>query len=176
MDFLWVGNHPGIDLCNTAPVVDGRSFDLLSRPEDLDRWLREAHVAGPNSAAASNATLAWTHRFRTALTELLSARDHRYRELKAVNALLTDQARPVIETSGQVDLHADDPQARLRLDLTKLAAGAIALDPTRVRQCAENQCVLLFFDTSRSGTRRWHDMATCGNRAKAASHHARRNR
>jgi predicted RNA-binding Zn ribbon-like protein len=31
----------------------------------------------------------------------------------------------------------------------------------------------VFFDESRGGQRRWCDMATCGNQAKAARHRAR---
>jgi len=31
----------------------------------------------------------------------------------------------------------------------------------------------VFYDISRTGRRRWCDMATCGNRAKAARHRAR---
>jgi predicted RNA-binding Zn ribbon-like protein len=31
----------------------------------------------------------------------------------------------------------------------------------------------MFLDVSKSGRRRWCDMATCGNRAKASAHHAR---
>jgi predicted RNA-binding Zn ribbon-like protein len=34
--------------------------------------------------------------------------------------------------------------------------------------------VLFFYDTSKNGTRRWHSMATCGNRTKAARHYARK--
>jgi predicted RNA-binding Zn ribbon-like protein len=34
----------------------------------------------------------------------------------------------------------------------------------RVRQCPE--CGFLFFDRSKNNSRRWCDMATCGNRAK----------
>ena len=45
--------------------------------------------------------------------------------------------------------------------------------PHRIRQCAHPDCVLFFYDTSKNGTRRWHSMATCGNRAKAARHRAR---
>jgi predicted RNA-binding Zn ribbon-like protein len=44
----------------------------------------------------------------------------------------------------------------------------------RVRECpGEQTCGWLFFDTSRSGTRRWCDMRTCGNRAKVRTHYAR---
>ncbi len=38
---------------------------------------------------------------------------------------------------------------------------------SRIRKCASVTCSWLFLDTSRNGRRRWCDMATCGNRAKA---------
>jgi len=42
-----------------------------------------------------------------------------------------------------------------------------------LRVCASERCAWLFVDTSRNGSRRWCDMRTCGNRAKARRHHAR---
>jgi predicted RNA-binding Zn ribbon-like protein len=39
--------------------------------------------------------------------------------------------------------------------------------------CDGETCYWLFYDVSRTGRRRWCDMATCGNRAKAARHRAR---
>ena len=44
----------------------------------------------------------------------------------------------------------------------------------RFRICANDTCRWIFYDESRSGQRRWCDMATCGNRAKAQRHRARR--
>ncbi|NMB90574.1 MAG: hypothetical protein GYA17_19605 [Chloroflexi bacterium] len=44
----------------------------------------------------------------------------------------------------------------------------------RVRQCAaEDGCGWLFYDTSRNRSRRWCDMGTCGNKAKAQRHYRR---
>jgi len=43
-----------------------------------------------------------------------------------------------------------------------------------VRQCAENTCRWLFLDQSRNAARRWCDMGSCGNRAKARRHYRRR--
>ncbi len=43
----------------------------------------------------------------------------------------------------------------------------------RIRQCANEQCLWLFVDESKSGTRRWCDMASCGNRAKARRHYSK---
>lgn len=38
---------------------------------------------------------------------------------------------------------------------------------SRLRGCADRRCPRVFYDTTRSRTRRWCDMTTCGNRAKA---------
>ncbi len=47
-------------------------------------------------------------------------------------------------------------------------------DLARVRQCAGDPCGWLFIDSSRNHSRRWCDMADCGNRAKARRHYQRR--
>lgn len=50
-----------------------------------------------------------------------------------------------------------------------LAAGG----RVRVRACANPECQWMFIDASRNGSRRWCDMASCGNRAKAQRHYRR---
>ena len=44
----------------------------------------------------------------------------------------------------------------------------------RVRECHNPDCRYLFLDASKAGTRRWCDMSSCGNRAKAHRHYQRR--
>jgi predicted RNA-binding Zn ribbon-like protein len=46
-------------------------------------------------------------------------------------------------------------------------------DNRRLRRCANEECLWLFMDHSKGGTRRWCDMNSCGNRAKAKRHYAR---
>lgn len=43
----------------------------------------------------------------------------------------------------------------------------------RVHSCANPRCGWMFVDASRNQTRRWCDMAGCGNRSKARAHYAR---
>jgi predicted RNA-binding Zn ribbon-like protein len=43
----------------------------------------------------------------------------------------------------------------------------------KVRQCAAEDCAWLFLDRSHNRTRRWCDMTSCGNRAKARRHYQR---
>lgn len=45
-----------------------------------------------------------------------------------------------------------------------------------VRECNSDRCTWLFVDRSRTHRRRWCDMKTCGNRAKARRHYHRTKR
>jgi predicted RNA-binding Zn ribbon-like protein len=49
----------------------------------------------------------------------------------------------------------------------------LAAERRRIRRCANEECLWLFLDESKSGTRRWCDMASCGNRAKARRHYSK---
>jgi predicted RNA-binding Zn ribbon-like protein len=44
----------------------------------------------------------------------------------------------------------------------------------RIRECASDDCHLVFVDTSRPGRRRWCSMEHCGNRHKVRALRARR--
>jgi predicted RNA-binding Zn ribbon-like protein len=46
----------------------------------------------------------------------------------------------------------------------------------RVRECASETCSWLFLDGSRNRRRKWCDMASCGNRAKARRYYDRHHR
>jgi predicted RNA-binding Zn ribbon-like protein len=74
---------------------------------------------------------------------------------------------------GGPHLRATRPAEQVRVDVAVQALPALDLDPARLRRCADPACVLLFHDVSKSGRRRWCDMATCGNRNKAAAHYRR---
>jgi predicted RNA-binding Zn ribbon-like protein len=64
--------------------------------------------------------------------------------------------------------------------LSVIAADAIGMiageRDGRLALCASPTCRAAFFDTSRSRTRRWCDMNTCGNRQKKARFHAKQRR
>jgi predicted RNA-binding Zn ribbon-like protein len=44
---------------------------------------------------------------------------------------------------------------------------------TRLKACRKDTCLYAFFDHSKNGSGAWCDMATCGNRVKAAKRRAR---
>jgi predicted RNA-binding Zn ribbon-like protein len=68
----------------------------------------------------------------------------------------------------------DEPTSLL-WPVTRSAASLLTSPQlTRVRECAGHPCGWLFLDHSKNGSRRWCDMADCGNRAKARRYRARK--
>jgi predicted RNA-binding Zn ribbon-like protein len=72
------------------------------------------------------------------------------------------------------------PASRVEDALGVIAADAIGViageRDGRLALCASPTCRAAFFDTSRSRTRRWCDMNTCGNREKKARFQANQRR
>ena len=65
---------------------------------------------------------------------------------------------------------ADGPLAAVAQSAFELLTGA---DASRIHRCANGRCVLLFYDTTRSATRRWCSTA-CMNRARSSRRHRER--
>ncbi|MGW5875991.1 CGNR zinc finger domain-containing protein [Nocardiopsis terrae] len=165
------GEPVAVDLLNTRWVDGGESFDLLDSTDGLRQWLDEAGLA--ERFTADPETLAHLLDVRDTLDRLF--RDPRdpvaTAELNAalahgsVRRLLRDAAP---DSTVEFDQSARGPAWLAAANLLDLLER-----PDRLRGCANPDCVLHFFDTSKNGTRRWCSMAGCGNRAKAARHHAR---
>jgi predicted RNA-binding Zn ribbon-like protein len=147
--------------------------------EGAERWRGQAAVE-PSAAAQE---LGRIHAVRSALREVADSiaeqRAPRPDALETVNQAL--HARQVIELipardgvsvdHRHVGSPIDDALARLADPLVRELTGG---HPERIRICDNDTCRWVFYDTSRTGRRRWCDMATCGNRAKAARHRARK--
>ncbi len=147
--------------------------------EGADR-LRVQATADPVFAARD---LARIHAVRSALREVADAiveqRPPLPGALDTVNRAL--HARQVIELVPSSDgcvavdhRHVGDPidDALARL-ADPLVNELVSGRPERIKICDNDRCRWVFYDTSRTSRRRWCDMSTCGNRAKAARHRAR---
>jgi len=178
---------------DTAPHVP--RGDLLRDFGTLLRWLVDAHVVDAERAgglgrrallqsAAATATLVDARRVRAALRALAErggaspkARDEAVTEINRVLGRSTGTRRLEQVAPDQfvrLFVPTGDAFAGLMIPIAESAADSLVLDElTRVRRCADPRCTRVFLDTSRNGTRRWCDMGTCGNRAKAARHRAR---
>jgi predicted RNA-binding Zn ribbon-like protein len=188
-DFLWVGNHPGIDLLNTRPILEGHEVELLGDLGRLLDWCDEARILRPELRRRLEAMpigrqrrlAGWARNLREALRAVLVPPGVAVADAAPrLDALLTGTPCRLAVTFPErpaLDVVTADAAGQLRLDLARAAiAAATDLDPDRVRRCANPACVLVFYDVSKGGQRRWCDMAGCGNRAKAASYQRRHGR
>jgi predicted RNA-binding Zn ribbon-like protein len=181
--FVWIGNHPGLDLVNTE-AADGQGDRLELVPDwvALVGWTEAAGLIDPELARQCRAAgdrqrsnvLAWFRRLRASLRAVLESGD----DPDAVRALDAAVGAVPVSLSYQpsgvaLPLDATAPLDRLRLALATAALDATRLERSRVRRCGSPRCVLLYYDTTKNRSRRWCDMAVCGNRAKASAHYHR---
>jgi len=178
------------DFLNTIELESGSLVDHLTTFDEAATWLVERGVChsgkGPAALRPSNLSnaeaLERVRAVRAALRDIAQAvHDERPADpdaLAEINRAIA--ARERIELVAAPDgasvghSHVGDPldDALARLaDPLVLEIGEGRSD--RVRICANDTCRWLFYDESRAGRRRWCDMASCGNRAKAARHRAR---
>ncbi|MGA5216378.1 CGNR zinc finger domain-containing protein [Streptomyces cinereoruber] len=166
------GEPVSLDLLNTRWIEEGVRRDLLTGVDGLAVWLAANGLEG--RFAADAATLRRTLAARRALAALVDHPGDPAATVRVDAVLGHGRIRATLtaEGPGEEPEFADPAwgpgwtAARDYLDLLRTA-------PDRIRACAHEACILHFFDTSRNGTRRWCSMAACGNRAKAARHHAR---
>lgn len=162
-----VGEPLALDLLNTRWMSANGPQDLLTDVAGLRCWL-VANDLG-NRCGADEKTRAALVRAREAILRVVT--DGSADELNTV--LDHGRIRRALTDSGPRD---DVEVARSEWLPGWLAADnllqLLAESAGRIKQCAHPHCVLWFYDTSKNGTRRWHSMTTCGNRAKAARHYA----
>lgn len=70
-----------------------------------------------------------------------------------------------------VPVQATQALSTMAREMIELLSGPLA---ERIRECASDDCPLVFVDTSRPGARRWCAMERCGNRHKLRALRARR--
>lgn len=184
------GGAPCLDFVNTA---SGRSAgplrERLNGYDDLVTIAERVGVlegsegarlrgAAASSPAAAEAVLERARALREAIYRLFAGEGASERDL----ALLAEEAgeglaaRRLVPADGGYAF-AWPRTEELARPLWPLAASAAELltsgEQERVKECAADNCNWLFLDESRNRSRRWCDMAVCGNRAKARRFSAR---
>ena len=178
LTFHFLAGRPCLDLVATIGERWRRGFERLREPDDLARWTVAAGLV-PTAPRASRRDLTAARRVRGAIARLAFA----WADGVTLDA---DDLAVVNETAAGPDLApALTPDRRrvpahggtVRGALATVARDAIDLlatgDPDRLRECAADDCSLLFHDASRPGVRRWCSMAACGNRHKTATYRRR---
>ncbi|MGV9799714.1 CGNR zinc finger domain-containing protein [Mycobacterium sp. NPDC003449] len=162
-----VGEPLALDLLNTRWMSAEGPQDLLRDVDGLRCWL------------GSNGLVDRCDTDERALRALIAARDAIRRVVEGVSTaelneiLDRGRIRRRLGPSGPEDVpDVADPEWLAGWLAADNLLGLLGGDADRIKQCAHPQCVLWFYDTSKNGARRWHSMAICGNRAKAARHYA----
>lgn len=178
--FHFKAGRPCLDLCATVGERWRRSFERLRGEDDLARWLVQSGLLG-TAPAVGRAQLEDARALRDAIYRVAKRAGvgrPRPADVRLINAWAARPALAPQLTSGGcagAPVPGDDPVAAA---LATLARDAIDLvtgpSAARVRECAAEDCALLFVDTSRPGRRRWCAMAACGNRTKTAAYRRRR--
>ncbi|WP_340558554.1 CGNR zinc finger domain-containing protein [Streptomyces sp. GSL17-111] len=172
------GEPLAVDLLNTRWIDGGTPHDLLTGVDGLAVWLADPSVSralGGQPVPATPDTLDGLRAARAALAAVIDTPSPDDAARDALNAVLAHgRVRRTLEPNG--------PRSRVEVDDASWYPAWLAADnylhlvtehPERLRACANDACVLHFYDVSRNGTRRWCSMAGCGNRAKAHRHHTR---
>jgi predicted RNA-binding Zn ribbon-like protein len=193
--FVFVGERLWLDFVNTDDVRRGLRVDMLRDFDALVEWLEASRVLDGERAggitrrahqqpAGAAAALVDARRVRAALRALAerggASERTRADVLVEINRVLGRSAgtrRVEWRDDGsfrQSFVPVGDAFAGLMIPVVESAAEALVHgELARVRRCADQRCPRVFFDSTRNGRRRWCDMATCGNRAKAARFRAR---
>jgi predicted RNA-binding Zn ribbon-like protein len=187
------GGHPALDFTNTVDWRGTeRAHDWLVEPLDLAAWGQRVGLLADEQAeefaraAAEHPeravrTLATARRLREALFRLFDALRQKRQPQPEDLRLFNDHLRralaphrilaPASDAPGAYRLGFSgdgDPLKRfLSLLLGQAADLLTTADPNRLKICSTPDCGWLFLDTTKNASRRWCDMASCGNRAKA---------
>ncbi|GAB1344291.1 hypothetical protein MASR1M101_34180 [Gemmatimonas sp.] len=184
-----------LDFVNTDAAAHMPGGDLLRDFEALLTWLQSQAAVDEERAsgirrravlqpAAAAATLVDARRVRAALRALAErgetqdkVREDAVVEINRVfgRSAGTRRLDPAPEGGyARSFVPTGDAFAGLMIPIVESAADSLIGDELpRVRRCADPRCHRVFLDGTKNGLRRWCDMGTCGNRAKAARHRAR---
>jgi predicted RNA-binding Zn ribbon-like protein len=194
LDFLNTLHHagaqdPGEELSSDADVADWAAQAGILSASEADRFAARAlrnyvqlKLLGKRRASLPDDARA----LREALRRMFrrAARDGKVapRDVETLNLLLERfPAAGRIERSNGSWTMSWESQAggaeRVFYAIVKSAAELVATGRWRaVRECASDTCTWMFLDTSKNHSRRWCEMARCGNREKVHRFRARSRR
>lgn len=190
-----VGGAPALDFANTMAGRDSAApVEHLQAAADVVAWAAHAGCLDAATAKRCMAALAADPgAARGVLREARRLRD----AIHGIGAALARAAAPeAADLAGLKEVawralgaaELAPASGRYRFDFTAAPVEAALLGPVawsaldllrnggfdRLKQCANRDCGWLFLDGSKNNSRRWCDMATCGNLAKGRRHRNRR--
>jgi predicted RNA-binding Zn ribbon-like protein len=190
-----VGGNSALDLVNTVSgwgyepedwVPDMESFLIWARLSGLldKRETKQAARLAESSPAAAGRALASVKELRFALWSLVTSLQQRKpakaNDLSVINEWVRRLAlsEQVTVKRGKIEFAFNGDISGLERIGLRVTAAALALlkNPPagRIKTCPGENCGWKFLDRSKNRSRRWCDMAVCGNLVKAREYRARK--
>jgi predicted RNA-binding Zn ribbon-like protein len=182
-EFQLVAGHVALDFANT---LDNR-YDPARRMELLptaERFLAFARQSGILTAQGARRLVA-----QHSLNRIIELREGLHflflavaekqapppTALQTLNRILAEAraAQTLVWEKGVFEWRSPKPVAPLHAIAFAAEELLTSADRIHVRECSADTCRWFFLDRSKNHSRRWCDMKTCGNRAKAQRFHAR---
>jgi predicted RNA-binding Zn ribbon-like protein len=175
-------------LINTETLDRGKQHDALSSPAALARWWEGTCVQYLDQLLMSGmgAPTVWTSNLlveikalrstmRALITQIVEQQSVQEEDLRAVNEILALSYLALESTEQGIVkavLHVrNSDQGSV---LAPIAHSALHLfteaDWRRLHQCKHDRCIVFFYDSAKSGTRRWCS-PECMNRARSIHHY-----
>lgn len=186
-----LGGALAIDFCNTVDsrpgflsdqmVIDGDHFKDISH---VIEWARAAKALSERATAEIlllddkrkdlflKQTIEVREQIFSIMRDAATGKEIQAKHLTSLDHYLATLPRPKLTfQNGRVQWDWEISSRTCALLLTRIITNAIEIlmsdSLKRVKFCAASDCGWLFIDTSKNNSRRWCDMADCGNRAKA---------
>jgi predicted RNA-binding Zn ribbon-like protein len=176
--FLILADHPALDFINTVVRIDGELVDLLKTDDDVLRWLARAGWPVDKSAAKYHRgmLLEMAITLRLTIQSAIENRKAGKTSHQILNGFLyAAKSHLKLVTDGKKGLRLErqwDPKTPEEiLGPLMVSAAELLVDGelSMIKHCEDADCVLWFYDRTRSHRRRWCNMATCGTRNKVAA-------
>ena len=167
-----------LDFAHTGTLDTTAGTEQLHAPADLGGWLAER--VDRLDRTSSERELADALLLRDAIGRVArgfaAGRAPAADDIDTINLYAATPDIPPTLAGGRRQAGAGRP--RVGQALSSISRDAVGVftregEVSRIRQCAADDCALVFVDESRTGSRRWCSMQRCGNRAKVRAHRAR---
>jgi predicted RNA-binding Zn ribbon-like protein len=170
-----------LDFAHTGGEGQYAVFESLHEAADLSEWLAQPPLSVVLTVPMTERELTAAKALRQAIWVAAHAQAAR-RPLPAEAVATINRAAaaaslvPALAAGGTTagwapPVRATQALSTLAREMIELLSGPLA---ERIRECASDNCPLVFVDSSRPGARRWCAMERCGNRQKLRALRARR--
>jgi predicted RNA-binding Zn ribbon-like protein len=166
-----------LDFAYTHGLGKRPEWEQWHAPADAIVWFEE-RFPEVDSSALGERELVDVKALRDAISSAVLAASHDVglspEDVDVINLFAATPDIPPALAGGS--RQAGRTKARVGQALSVMAREAVELfapeERERIRECAADDCTIVFYDESRSNNRRWCSMQRCGNRAKVRKHRA----